>query len=458
MNTETEHPARLGSPSPTREEAAGSHDARALRSPGWWVPSTFFAMGTVYTTVTTTANILFKNLGLPNEQAAAFSSLTGVAYTLNPVWAPLLELYKTKKFFVYVAQAVLAAVFLGIAATLMLPSFVVPLVGLLLVGSLAGAVQDIVSNGVYVTTLDSKRQAAWSGWQSMCWSIGPILAGSGFVLLVGVMAGETPAGPKPPTDAYAHAWIWIFVGVGVLLAALSVWHFVVLPTGSKAEGAPKSFGDVIVTFVKVFTTFFQKRDVWKLMGFAFFYRFGLGLLDKVAPLFVIDSREHGGLGLDNSKLGLLNGIATAAFIATSLLGGYFVSKRGLKRSLLILCLCLNVPNVTFLYLGITRPEAVWVVGIVFFIEKLGWGFGAVGHMIYMMQQIAPGPYKTAHYSFATALGLSLCMFVTGLISGYIQHAVGYQMFFVIVLVAAAPSILFTLLAPFHHTDGEKAAA
>jgi PAT family beta-lactamase induction signal transducer AmpG len=462
MTTDTEQPAGYGAPpaapdkkSPTED---APHDVRAPRPPILWVPSSFFAMGTVYTTVTTAANILFANLGLPNEKAAAFSSLTGFAYTLNPFWAPLLELYKTKKFFVYVAQAILAAVFLGIAATLMLPSFVVPLLGLLLVGSLAGAVQDIVTNGVYVTTLDSKRQAAFAGVQSLSWSIGPIVAGSAVVLLVGVFAGETTAGPKPSTDAYAHAWMWVFVGLGVLMAALSVWHWAILPPGSKAEGAPKSVRDVVVTFGKVFETFFQKRDLWKLAGFAFFYRFGLGLLDKVGPLFILDSRDHGGLGLDNSKLGLLNGIATWAFILSSLLGGWFVSKRGLKRSLLILCLCLNVPNVTFLYLGAARPEAVWVVGVVFVLEKLGWGFGAVGHMVYMMQQIAPGPYKTAHYAFATGLGLSLCMTVTGLMSGYIQHAVGYQIFFVIVLLAAAPSIFFTLIAPFHHSDGEKATA
>jgi PAT family beta-lactamase induction signal transducer AmpG len=463
MNTDTEQPVGYGTPSAARDDVAPSDappeaPAPRYRHPILWVPSSFFAMGTTYTMVTTAANILFANVGLPNEQAAAFSSLTGFAYMFNPIWSPLLELYKTKKFFVYVAQAVLSAVFLCIAATLMLPSFVVPLVGLLMVASLAGATQDIVSNGVYVTTLDSKRQAAFAGIQSMSWSIGPILAGSFLVLLVGVFAGETTGGPKPSPEAYAHAWVWIFVGLGILMAALSVWHFVILPPGSKAEGAPKSFGDVLATYGKVLVTFVEKRNVWKLIGFAFFYRFGLGLLDKVGPLFVLDSRDHGGLGLDNSKLGLLNGIATAAFIGGSVLGGWFVSKRGLKRSLLILCLCLNVPNVTFLYLGATRPEAIWLVGLVFVIEKLGWGFGAVGHMIYMMQQIAPGPYKTAHYSIATGVGLSACMFLTGLMSGYIQHAVGYQLFFVIVLVAAAPSILFTLIAPFHHSEGEKAAA
>jgi PAT family beta-lactamase induction signal transducer AmpG len=428
------------------------------KHPILWVPTSYFAMGTVYTMVTTAANIMFANLGMSNELSALYSSLTGFAFTFKPLWAPLLELGKTKKFFVVLMQLILAGVFIALAAALKLPAFVVPVVVLLMVAALAGATQDLVTDGVYVTTLGNKHQAAFSGVQSMSWSIGPIVAGSAVVLLVGKLAGEGTAGlAKPSASAYSSAWMITFIVLGLLMLGMALWHTAFLPQGSKAPDAPKSFADGLKLFGRVFATFFQKKDVWKLIGFAFFYRFGLGLLDKISTLFLLDSRAHGGLGLDNSKLGLLNGIATAAFIVGSLIGGWFVASRGLKRSLLILCLFLNVPNVTFLYLGWVRPESLWVIGAIFIIEKLGWGIGAVGHMVYMMQQIAPGPYRMAHYAFATGFGLSMCMTVTGAASGYIQQAVGYQTYFIIVLLAAAPSILFTLLAPFHQGDGSGPA-
>jgi PAT family beta-lactamase induction signal transducer AmpG len=349
-------------------------------------------------------------------------------------------------------QFILAGVFMAMAAALKMPAFIVPAVALLMLAALAGATQDLVTDGVYVTTLSNKHMAAFSGVQSMSWSIGPIVAGSALVLLVGKLAGETGGAVKPPVSAYSSAWLVTFIVLGVLMVGMALWHIVFLPQGSKAEDAPKSLGDGVVLFGRVFATFFQKKDVWKLIGFAFFYRFGLGLLDKVSTLFLLDTRAHGGLGLDNSKLGILNGIATAAFIAGSLIGGWFVAKRGLKRSLLILCMFLNVPNVTFLYLGWFQPESVYIIGFIFCIEKLGWGIGAVGHMVYMMQQIAPGPYRMAHYAFATGFGLSLCMTLTGAVSGYIQQAAGYQTYFIIVLLAAAPSILFTVMAPFHHDE------
>ncbi len=430
----------------------------SYKNPILWVPTSYFAMGTVYTMVTTAANIMFANLGLPNDQSALYSSLTGFAFTFKPLWAPLLELGKTKKFFVVLMQFILAGVFLAHGRRAQ-------------DASLHRARGDPADGGGVGRRhagpgdrrrlrdhLEQQAHGCLLGVQSMSWSIGPIVAGSALVLLVGKLAGETSGAAKPPVAAYTSAWLITFILLAALMVGMALWHTAFLPPGSKAADAPKTLREGVVLFGRVFVTFFQKKDVWKLIGFAFFYRFGLGLLDKVSTLFLLDTRVHGGLGLDNSQLGILNGIATAAFIAGSLAGGWFVAKRGLKRSLLILCLFLNVPNVTFLYLGWFQPESLWIIGFIFCVEKLGWGIGAVGHMVYMMQQIAPGPYRMAHYAFATGFGLSMCMTVTGAVSGYIQQAVGYQTYFIIVLLAASPSILFTLIAPFHHSGDEATAA
>jgi len=179
------------------------------------------------------------------------------------------------------------------------------------------------------------------------------------------------------------------------------------------------------------------------------------LLDKMGPLFLIDSRVNHGLGLSNQAVATAYGtFGTGAFIVGSLVGGWIVSRAGLRKTLLLLCLCINIPNVTFLFLSQTMPTSMALITVIITIEQLGWGIGAVGHMIYMMQQIAPGPYKTAHYTFATAL-MGACMMTTGAVSGYVEKAVGYQWFFIIVLLAAGPSLLATILAPFHNPDVTK---
>jgi len=440
----------------TAVAGSGNPNEANVASPVLWVPTSYFAMGTVYVMVTSASVMMFKNLGLSNAEAAFYSSLTGFAYSFKFMWAPLLELYKTKKFYVIITQLILAGAMAGIAFLIKLPNFLYPVVALLMLGAISGATMDIVSDGVYLTSLDKKRQAAYAGVQGMCWSIGPVIATGVLFMAVGWLAGET-GDQKAGPEAYSTAWLYVFLGLGVLMGLLAFWHIQFLPPGSKAENAPKSVGDAAATFGKSFVMFFQKPYVLNLLAFAFFYRFGLGLLDKIGPLFLEDAREVGGLGLTMSKLGAVNGIGgTTAFIAGGLLGGVVISKLGLKRAtLLMLVLALNVPNVTFLYLGFARPENIYLIGLIVIIEKLGWGFGAVGHMVYMMQQLAPGPFKTAHYAFGTGLGLSLCMTLTGMVSGFIQEAVGYQLFFVIVLIAGIPSILAVIFAPFRdQTDAE----
>jgi PAT family beta-lactamase induction signal transducer AmpG len=425
---------------------------RPYKHPLSWVPSSYFTMGTVWVTVTTMSNVMLLNLGLSVAQAAFYSSLLGLPYIFKPLWAPLLELYGTKKSWVVSAQVVLAGLLVATAFVLPLPSFVAPAFVLLMLTGIVGATMDIGSDGVYVTTLPAKEQARYTGIQSMCWSFGPIMATGGLVWVTGELHERM---------SFAWAWLSVFIALAVLLGLAALLHSRALPAGAKAADAPASFTEATRTFGVAFALFFKKPSIWAMITFAFLYRFGLGLLDKIGPAFLIDSRLAGGIGLDNAELGVLNGtVGSAAFIIGSVLGGLFVSRsrRGLIGVLLVLALCLNLPNLTFLYLGLTTPSNTTLggqtlIGVLVFIEKFGWGFGAVGHMLYMMQQIAPGPYKTAHDAFATGF-MGLCMTVSGMLSGWIAENAGYQAFFLLVLVAAAPSLLATLGAPFIHAEGD----
>jgi len=424
----------------------------AYKNPLLWVPSSYLTMGLIYVAVGTVANIMFKNMGMGNDQAAFWSSILGFPYTFKFLWAPALELYKTKKFFVLLMQFAISLALVGIAFGLKLPggNWMTPVLTLVAITAVLGATQDIGTDGVYVTTLPPGDQAKYLGFQSMCWNGGALLAKGPFVTVSGVLYEST--------NNYATAWMIIMLAMAGVVFLAGLYHSRILPTGAKALDAPKTFGDAMKTFGHAFVTFFQKQGIWRMIAFAFLYRFGYGLLDKMGPLFLIDTRANNGLGLSNTAIGNIYGtFGSGAFIVGSLLGGFIVSKLGLKKTLLLLCLCINVPNATFLFLSQTMPSSLTIITVVVVIEQLGWGVGAVGHMIYMMQQIAPGPYKTAHYTFATAL-MGACMMTTGAVSGYIQKAVGYQWFFVIVLIAATPSILATIFAPFFHPDVTKQPA
>jgi PAT family beta-lactamase induction signal transducer AmpG len=161
---------------------------RAYANPFLWVPSSYLAMGLIYVTVSGVANIMFKNMGMTDAEAARWSSLFVFPYVIKPLWAPALEIYRTKRFFVLLMQTLLVGAVLAIGLALKVPGIGwTPILVLLGLAGLLGATHDIASDGVYVTTLGPKEQARYTGVQSMCWNAGPILANGVLVWLSGLL-------------------------------------------------------------------------------------------------------------------------------------------------------------------------------------------------------------------------------------------------------------------------------
>jgi PAT family beta-lactamase induction signal transducer AmpG len=391
---------------------------------------------------------------MDNGRAAAYSSMLILAYTIKPLFAPIVEMYRTKKFFVLLMQVLIALGFAGAGLAMGMPNWMTLMLPLFFLMSFVGATQDIASDGVYVTSLDSRMQALYCGVQSLSWNVGPIVASGFLVYLSGRLHTDVfHHDPKVFGPDWMDAWRVIFFIVAGIVLVMAIWHARVMPDGARAENTPTSLGGAGHILWDSFVTFFQKRDVWKMVAFAFLFRFSIGMLEKIGPFFMVDSAAKGGLGLSNESLGIIYGTwGLIAVLAGSLLGGMFVAKRGLKRTLFILCCAVNIPNATFLAMSIALPTDSWTIAAGVIVEKFFFGFGSVGYMIYLMQQLAPGKYTTTHYAFGTGL-MGLCMMVTGTISGILQEYLGYVSYFVAVMIATIPSFLATWFAPFHHDDG-----
>lgn len=419
--------------------------------PAFWVPSLYLAMGTPMITVTVVSAIFYKNLGMSNTDIALYTGSMYLPWVVKPLWSPLVEMFRTKKFFVLAMELAMAVSLGCLALSLGLPNYLGWTVAFFWITGFASATQDIAADGVYISSMSHKEQAVYVGIQGIFWNLGRIVASGLLVTFTGMLHDRMGYD-------WPHAWMVVMAILSGVMALSFVWHWRVLPTGGKAADAPKSAGDAARTFAAAFSTFFQKKSIWMMIAVAYFYRLGEGLIDKIGPLFLLDGRAVGGLGLTNVDLGTINGTyGTVAFIGGALLGGLFSAKLGLRRSLFLLVLALNVPHVTYLYLSQSMPESLIAITIAVSIEKLGYGIGSVGHMLYMMQQMAPGPYKTAHYAFATGI-MGLCMMSTGMISGPLQEAIGYRSFFVLVMFVSAVPLFFAWKAPFPVSEEEDKVA
>ena len=425
-------------PAPARVAPARAH-------PALWVPSLYFAMGTPMTAVTVMSAVMYKNLGLSNAEIALYTGSMYLPWVIKPLWSPVVEMFRTKRFFVLAMELVMAVTFAVGALALGTPHWLAGTIALFWITGFASATQDIAADGVYISAMSHREQAAYVGVQGVFWNLGRIIATGLLVSLTGILHGRMRLD-------WFQSWTLVMGALAVVMALSWVWHLRLLPTGGTAASAPQGLSDAVRTFKSAFTTFFAKKMIWRMIAVAYFYRFGEGLIDKIGPLFLLDRRALGGLELDNVQLGTINGTyGTVAFIVGALLGGLFSARKGLRATFFVLLLALNVPHLTYLYLSQARPESLGIVALAVTIEKFGYGFGSVGHMLYMMQQMAPGPYKTAHYAFATGV-MGLCMMSTGMVSGILQQAVGYQGFFFVVLAASVLPLVVAWNAPFPVRD------
>ncbi|MGE5402655.1 MAG: MFS transporter [Ignavibacteriales bacterium] len=407
-------------------------------NPAFWVTTLYFAEGLPFVAVATVSVLMYKNMGLSDSQIAFFTTLIAWPWTLKPLWSPLLEMFKTKKHFVVATQFIGGVAFGLLALTLPLGGFFKYSLAFFAIIAFNSATHDIAADGLYINVLSEKEQSEYIGWQGAFYNIAKVFSQGALVYIAGQL--EMSVG-------VVHAWMIVMGIFGLIMLALSIYHLRMLPSGNAATRV-SSVAEAFSTFWDVLRTFFNKKNIWWGIAFIVFYRFAEGQAIKIVPLFLRSGREHGGLGLTTSEIGIIYGVfGAAAFVLGSILAGYFTANRGLRKSLLILACFFNIPFAVYAFLAITTPTSFFVISLAVVFEYFGYGFGFVGLTLFMMQQIAPGKYKMAHYAFATAL-MNLGFMIPSMLSGFLSDFLGYRNFFIWVIIATIPSFLVTWLVPF----------
>lgn len=435
------------------------------RSPISWVPTLYFAMGMPFVVLNMVCVLMFKGLDVSDAQIALWTSIIMFPWTLKPLWSPLLEMYKTKKFFVIVTQIATGCIFGLVALALHLPDFFAVCIALLAVIALSGATHDVAADGVYMATLSNEDQARYIGWQGAFYNIAKIAATGGLVMLAGVLIKHF-TGNVSTLDATAAAiakrqgtvmaWTVIMAVIGLIMVLLGLYNAKFVPADHRDASAERpGFKETMVELGNVFVDLFRKRHIIYYIFFIILYRFAEGFVMKIVPLFLKADRANQGLGLSEEQIGLCYGtFGAAAFVIGSILAGYYVAHRGLQKSLFSLCCVFNLPFVAYTLLAIYQPESLWLIGGGIVLEYFGYGFGFVGLTLFMMQQIAPGKHQMAHYAFASGI-MNLGVMLPGMLSGYVSDWLGYRDFFIFVLVCTIPAFLITWFVPFTYPDKKK---
>ena len=205
---------------------------------------------------------------------------------------------------------------------------------------------------------------------------------------------------------------------------------------------------------ETFVTFFAKPRILIILAFLLLYRFSEAQLAKMASPFLLDERELGGLALSTQQVGIVYGTVGILMLTLGgITGGLVAAKHGLKHWLLWMVLAINLPNAAYVFLSQVQPESVLIVNLAVAVEQFGYGFGFTAYMLYMLY-IAQGEHQTAHFAICTGF-MALGMMIPGMMSGWLQELIGYQHFFIWVMLSTIPSFLVCWLIPLDAEFGKS---
>ena len=417
------------------------------RNPWAWVPTLYFAEGVPYVAVMTISVIIYKRLGLSNADITLYTSWLYLPWVIKPLWSPFVDMLRTKRWWILVMQILIAAALAGVAFTIPGPWWLQGSLAFFWLLAFSSATHDIAADGFYMLGLEQHEQAYFVGIRSTFYRIATIFSSGLLVGLAGVL--------QVLTRSIAYAWSLVFYLIAGLFIALWLYHSWALPRPSEDNHRmQKSAKDIMNEFWNTLVTFFKKPQVWIGICFMLFYRMPEGLLAKVSALFLVDKMSNGGLGLSDVEFGMVQGtVGVIGLTLGGILGGIVASRDGLKRWLWPMVMAITIPDLVYVYLSYALPSSLLIINICIFLEQFGYGFGFSAYMLYLIYY-SQGKHKTAHYALCTAF-MALSMMIPGLFAGALQEAVGYQVFFLVVVVCCAMTYIVSALLKIDPEFGKK---
>ncbi len=420
------------------------------QSPWWWVPTLYFAEGVPYFVVNNISVMMFTKMGVPNGDMSFFTTLLYFPWFLKGIWSPIVDVVKTKRWWIISMQALLTAMMILLTLTLPHPEpdvvasgstpismFTVTLV-LFIIAAFASATHDIAADGYYMLAHSPSSQAAFIGIRSVFYRVASVFGQGVLVYIAGTI--------EKSSNDIPFSW-QITLGVSaVIFFVVTLYHTFALPRSKddkpRIDQATSTAKDNLRELGNSFLTFIKKPGVLLAIAFMLLYRLPEGFLIKLCQPFLVHPVSEGGLGLATDLVGTVYGVfGVIALLLGGILGGIYSSRVGLKKSLWVMAACMTLPCLTFVYLAIAQPSNVVIITIALCIEQFGYGFGFTSYMLYMMY-FSEGEFKTSHYAICTAF-MALSMMLPGFVAGYIQEAIGYVNFFWMVMICCFATLAVT---------------
>ncbi len=384
-------------------------------------------------------------MNLGNGEIALYTSWLYLPWIIKPFWSPVVDLLGQKRNWILFMQFTIGVLFAGIALTLPFHNWLNFTLLFFWLIAFSSATHDIAADGFYMLAQSPHSQAKFIGIRSTFYRIAMITGQGLFVIIAGKLE-ENFGNVK-------QAWEITFGLTAFIFIIFSLYHKFFLPRNetSQKSNETKNF---LKSFLAVFIDFFKKENIGVIILFLLLYRLSEAQLVKLAAPFFLDSPASGGLGLTTAQIGLIYGTIGVLFLVLGgILGGFAIARNGLKFWILPMVIAINIPNAVYWLFALFTPVSLPLVALGVAFEQFGYGFGFAAYLFYAMM-ISEGKYKTAHYAIATGF-MALGMMLPGMVSGYMQEALGYSHFFLWVVLSSVPMFFLIKYVKINPDYGKK---
>jgi len=397
-----------------------------------WIPSLYFSQGLAYSVILIVVTVMYKNLGISNSKITLYTSLLLFPWSIKFLLSPLLEIFSVKKYILVIIQTTTSLLFLLLLFAL--ASYQYLFLSLIILGCIAilGSAFDITSDGIYLDFLTSKKQAYFVGIKTSFYQFARLFCQGGLLILAGLLMH---------TMSKINAWKISYLLLAVIIYGLSMYHLWTLPKKEIKKHSKKQI--IINVFHKNMQSFCSQKNLIYIITFLIFYNSAEAQLIKIVPLYLLDSSAHGGAHLSINQVGLLfGGIGTASMLIGAIISGMLIARYTLRKIILPITLFVTIINIGYLVISSYHTNHLSWLTLVIILAQFGFGLGNSAFMSKLLDLSSNKPYPMSFYALATAI-MAVGMIIPGAVSGYIQQILGYQRFFIWIVLLGILILLFT---------------
>ena len=355
-------------------------------------------------------------------------ALVGLPYTLKFLWAPLLDRF-TLPFLDRRRGWMLVSQF-GLMLSLAALGYGDPIASPFLLGAIActvsflSATQDIVLDAHRRDTLRDEELGLGSALFVNGYRIG-MLASGAFALFL----------------ADHISWRHVYLCLAALMLVGMVFTLLAPPPGDNYQ-APRSIKEAIVN---PFVDYFSRSGALIILAFILLYKVGDSMASNLTTPFILQ------LGFSKTELAsIVKTFGLAATIVGSLVGGAFMIRLGIGRSLWIFGTLQAVSTAGFAWLAGQGHSLPGLAAVIAF-ENLSGGMGTAAYAAFMASLCNKSFSATQYALLSSLMGVPRVLIATP--TGFIAQQLGWQGFFVVCTLAALPGMVLLLWVAPWSRDG-----